>query len=142
MVRILLSQIFLYAFFYLFASEVALEYLSVRTKEDNLWDASYAIGVATCTAGIKYLGVGDMHLFDSFLCGFGFVPGSYTEHFKVVSLVFVVYLYECGYLGFAWSTPTCPKIYEYVFAFAYVVAEFVGLSVVSSLKIDKHLSFT
>ena len=90
---------------------------------------------------VDNLRIGDVHLLDGLLRILGLVPGSNTQHLKLVSLVLLIHLDEVGNLCLAGTAPAGPEINEDILALANIVAEFLHLAVVLTFEVREHLAF-
>ena len=114
--------------------------VAFRVKQDYAWDARYAIDVGGNGLCIYNLFPRQLVLFDGFQGVGGFIPNSNAKYFESFVGVFIVkFLYHLGFAD-TWTAPACSEIHEGVFAFTYVVAEFLRFAVVGNGKILEFVS--
>ena len=118
---------------------VAAHDIALRVKEYDTGNGRNAVDVGCDILGVEYLRPGQT------VCLYGFesvcrlVPYCHSEKVHLVG-VLVVEVLDYGSLAYAGAAPACPEIDERVFAFADIVAEFLGLAVVGYFKILEFMA--
>ncbi len=83
---------------------------------------------------------GQFVAFYGFDCSLGFIPHGDTDNFEALVGILLVEVFDYGSLTYAGTTPACPEVDEYIFAFSHHVGETEGGVVVGHLEVFEHFA--